>query len=625
MSRFVITFLPADRSIEVEGPLPFIEAAALADIALEAPCGSVGKCGKCRVRFVDGTTPEPTDADLRVLSPADLGAGWRLACKCIVDAGATVEISDGRALATAKSFGPPDLFEPGFTANIRRSTVTLPKRDLTSQWSAEDALCKALGGPKAGTLPLNHLRCLAAQAAQGGGDALTAISTPDELLAVCHQSASGPSTPPLAGLAIDIGSTTLAVALVDLATGAVLGSEAALNPQVRFGADVVSRIFYARTNAEGNARLHAAVTDELAAMSLRVCGTANVEPSHVWLVCVAGNPAMVHAFAGVDVSSLGVAPFVGSWTAMRVLSAGEARLPINPEGRVIILPQIRSNVGADTVAAIVATGLDKSEALTLLIDLGTNSEVVLGNRERLVATSTAAGPAFEGANIACGMRAAQGAIDRVALGPDGRLAIHVIGGGEAAGLCGSGLVDAVAVLLRAGMVHPGGRLLGPSALDATSLPHLAQRLSIDEAGQPRVALDPVAGRDGRVFLAAADIRQLQLVKGSIRAGAALLLQDWGVDWPDVERVLIAGAFGQYIRKSSALDIGLVPPVDPERVIFVGNAAGIGARMALVDRTCLERARHIHRTADYLECGGKEEFQDLFGELMGFHDSPVFEE
>jgi uncharacterized 2Fe-2S/4Fe-4S cluster protein (DUF4445 family) len=413
---------------------------------------------------------------------------------------------------------------------------------------------------------------------------------------------------PRFGLAVDIGSTTLACALVDLGTGRVLASSATLNPQVRFGADVISRIHYAQEHGDGNAALQAALFDALAAQVGTLCASASCSPDGVALVACAGNATMTHTAGGADITSLGQAPYLGLWTEERVLRARDLRLPIPGEVPVVLLPMVRSHVGGDTVAGILACDLDRADRWRVFVDLGTNSEVVVAGPGRLVATSTAAGPAFEGATIGQGMRAEPGAIDAVRVSSEGHVTVSTVTNLEPRGLCGSGLVDAVAELRRAGVIDASGCMRRPEEL-AGAPDALRERLTTGPAGQRAFRLA------NEVFLTAQDVRQLQLAKGSIAAGMALLLAHCRITTADLDEVLIAGAFGNFLRKSSAIDIGLVPDLDPERVRFVGNAAGIGARMVLVDSAARDRARAAARRCEYVELGGHPEYEEVFCEAL----------
>jgi uncharacterized 2Fe-2S/4Fe-4S cluster protein (DUF4445 family) len=382
---------------------------------------------------------------------------------------------------------------------------------------------------------------------------------------------------------------------------------------VRVGADVVSRIRHALEHPGGSAHLHAMLGRALDELIATCAFDAGVPLEAIGAITCVGNPTMMHTLVGRDVASLGVAPYEGSlrgpWrghASVLSLTGVGAAVPVQ------VLPAIRSHVGADAVAASLAEALDRIEQPTLLIDLGTNTEIVLATPSAMFATSAAAGPAFEGASIHHGMRAARGAIEQVRIRVDGSIILRTISNVPAAGICGSGLVDAVAELVRADVIEPSGRMRAPDELPLTPLRH-------------RLIEMPTGGRAFRltpddaplVVLTATDVRQLQLVKGSIAASTRMLLDRAGLALADIGAVLIAGAFGGWIRKTSAQAIGLVPPIDPERIRFVGDAAAVGARMALVDRSARERAEAIAARAEYVELAGRHDYAEAFVESMAF--------
>lgn len=408
------------------------------------------------------------------------------------------------------------------------------------------------------------------------------------------------------GVAVDIGSTSLAAALVDLRTGQARGTTSRVNPQVRYGADVISRIHFAQEHADGNAQLHATVIEAIGAMIADLVAQAEVHAGQVIAVACAGNATMTHAAVGADITPLGQAPYRGSFTNERQLPARDFGWRTHREAVATFLPMVGHHIGGDTVAGILSTGMDRAERWQLLIDLGTNTEVVLGSRRELLATSTAAGPAFEGANIEHGMRAAPGAIDRVRVLANGRLVVGTVANQPARGICGSGLIDAVAELHNAGVIVASGYMRSRAECEEAGLsPRLCERLIEAPGSQRRVRFDH------DVMLTAQDVRQLQLVKGSIAAGIALVLAHAGVRADELDAVHIAGTFGSFVRKESVQAIGLVPAIDPERVHFVGNAAGVGARMVLVDARYRERARQIAEHCTYLELAGHADYEDAF--------------
>jgi uncharacterized 2Fe-2S/4Fe-4S cluster protein (DUF4445 family) len=418
------------------------------------------------------------------------------------------------------------------------------------------------------------------------------------------------------GLAIDIGTTSLAAALVDLGAGSIVAARSALNPQAEFGADVMSRIQAAGGGETRGGPIEKAVRRGIATLVAELARDASASADDVVNAAVVGNPAMLHLWFGADPSSLGVAPYLGRWTSAVDTRASNVELPIAHEAPVYVFPSVKSHVGADAVAAAVAVGLDRVDSRALLIDLGTNSELMLGVGGSLYAASTAAGPAFECGGISCGMRAADGAIDALHLESDGRWSVHAIGDGAPRGLCGSGLFDATAELLRTGVIDPAGAMQPAARLRGVAPDALVAL--VRESGRARRVL--IAAGDGDrpgVWLAATDVRQLQLAIGAVRAGIEVMCREAGIEPADLETVFVAGTFGQYVRKASMLRLGLLPAVAPERVLTVGNAAGAGAVLALLDRRVRERAERLASDAQYVELAGRPDYQEALTRCLRF--------
>ena len=613
---FGIRFLPENRTFVAEEPVDLFLAASRCDIWVEQPCGAKTSCGKCRVRVAGGPVLV-TAADARLLSVADITAGWRLGCQFTVAGDCVVEVPPQSRAVPPKAFGEEHLDLDDLKPLVVRRVVAVPRGDDHCPEAILDGLARALaepggGGPAIRRLHASWEMAAALPALVRNHDALALVVSGRELLAA-EPPGTGAGAAVL-GVAVDLGSTSLAAALVDLRDGRVLGVASRLNPQVRYGPDVISRIHYAQEHEEGNARLHQAIAGGVGEMIQELAARTGAATDRIFAITCAGNATMTHTAVGADVTPLGEAPYEGVLTGEWEMGAREAGWPTHRDARVRFLPLIARHIGGDTVGAALACQLDRADRWRLLIDLGTNAEVVIGCRQRIVTTSTAAGPAFEGANISCGMRAAPGAIDAVRVLSDGRVVVGTVANRPPRGLCGSGLVDAAAELLRAGVIAPSGYLRSRAECQAIGVaPRLASRVVQMGSGERGVRLA------GDVTLSAQDVRQLQLAKGSTAAGIALLLDDLGLTIRDLEAVLIAGTFGSYLRKASALAIGLVPPIDPELVRFVGNAAGAGARLVLVDQRARRRAIRLARRAEDIELAGHPGYQEAFCSAIPFPD------
>lgn len=414
------------------------------------------------------------------------------------------------------------------------------------------------------------------------------------------------------GLAIDLGTTTVVIRLIDMAGGQCLATEAALNPQTHFGDDVVSRIAYAQTDKEF-AELHEAVIDCINDLAAKLCKKAAIEPNDIYEMCVVGNTTMNHIFLKLPITQLGQAPYEAYSLDAHDVSPGELGLQINPAGNIHTVENIAGFVGSDTTAVALATDIDLADEITLIVDIGTNGEIVLGTKDKLYAASCAAGPALEGARITCGSRAFDGAIEAVVINEDD-IDLDVIGNVPPRSICGSGLIDAVAVMLDLGVINGTGRFAEPKTLEQKLPPAIFSRI-IEQDGEPVFRLAGAA--KSPVFLSQKDIRQMQLAKGAIQTGIVLLQKKLGLKDSDIEHILLAGAFGNYIRKESALRIGLLPAVAAERIRFVGNAAASGAQMILLSRHCRDRAGELARKIEYVEIAHEPNFQMVFAESMSF--------
>jgi uncharacterized 2Fe-2S/4Fe-4S cluster protein (DUF4445 family) len=612
MARAAITvrFEPQGREAVVLPGTPLTEAAAEAGLDIQTPCGKNGQCGQCRVRFAEGAPPANGN-DHTHIPPQALAAGWRLACRAVVTGPACVHLP---AHALAGDTHQIVVRESGHAQSV--------------VWPPVRKVGVLLGAPSQGDTTPDQLRLLRA-----AGAVQTSLRLVQRLPAILRETGyagtavvdgerlidfeAGDTSARLYGAAFDIGTTTLAASLVHLPTGAISGVRACLNPQVSVGDDVLSRIAASGT-VEGLEALRAQVTGAINTLLDELVAEAGVSRMDVYQLTFAGNTTMEHVLCGIDPSSLGQMPFVPVFREAFDEEATALGVAVHPEARAYVFPVVAGFVGGDVVAGLLATGPGGATEPTLFLDIGTNGEIVLSAGGRLWAASTAAGPAFEGARIAAGMRAADGAIEAVSLA-EGRLHCRVIGGGAPRGLCGSGLVDAVACLLEAGVIDPSGRLRG--AEEAPGMISEALRSSLHDGahGERSVTLAAAGGHE--VTLTQRDIRELQLAKAAIRAGIEALLQHAGLTPGMLSEVRLAGGFGCYLNPASALRLGLLPPDIPvERVRSLGNTALSGARMALRCRAARSRAAAIARQALHVELAAQPDFDTAYALAMAFPEN-----
>jgi len=608
-----VTFQPQGRAVSVLSGTTILEAAGIAGLVVDTPCGGAGTCGKCRVQVTQGAG-EVTDADQRVFSTEDLQKGWRLACQNAATDGMVVHVptaslfgSDHQIVRSSAIGGPKEVLPA-----VRKIYVELSEPSLEDNRSDLLRLQEQIGYFKADLSILQKLpRLLRGQRFKG-----TAVLSDHRLI----DFEEGDMTGHCYGLAFDIGTTTMVASLLDLCTGQELAVISRMNPQVSLGDDVISRIKHASSCPNCLEELRRAVIEEVERMIRMLCHEANVAGQHIYEATFAGNTTMQNLLCGVDPSQLGALPFTPAYTRGLLVSARDMEIPINPHGMAYIFPVIHGFVGGDTVAGMLSTRIDAMAGPVLMVDIGTNGEIVLVYEGKILAASTAAGPAFEGARISCGMRGSRGAIEKVVF--DGDVQLGVIGNTEPIGICGSGLIDLVAELLRQGIVSPEGRLRQPAELPDGLPQPIAQRIRPDSQGHAGFLLAKPDGgaNQAPIVLTQADIRELQLGCGAIRAGISILLQKAGLTALDIKTVLIAGGFGSFIRRNQAQRIGLIPPeVDHRRIHYVGNVALAGARWALLSMADRKHAENLARQTVHVELSVDSDFQSEFAEAMIFPD------
>lgn len=626
-TEVLVRFRPSGHETYVLPGTRLVEAAAEAGLVIEVPCGGEGLCGRCRVVVTSGAA-EPTPVECDRLSPEELAHGWRLACQSPVSGPTEVEIpAASRTGAEHKILIRQRTASAEEPCDVARSPSDGPFDDPPVQKRHVEIAPPARGDDAADLVRLERaietgplevdLRLLQELPCRlrGADFCGTAVWADRRLL----DFEPGDTATDGFAAAFDIGTTTLVGTLLDLSTGSPWATDARLNPQTRFGDDVLTRIVHARKGPESLRQLHKAIVGAVDEMIGLLCQQAGVSRRRVYEATFAGNTTMQQLLCGVDVSALGEVPFAPAAVGPLAFPAETIGLHIHPRGNCYVLPVIGGFVGGDTVAGILATGMIDADGPTLLVDIGTNGEIVLQADGQLWAASTAAGPAFEGARISCGMRGCAGAIEKVVV--DGRLRINVIGNVPPAGLCGSGLIDVAAELLRHRILTPQGRLQTPDELPADSPADLVERLVVE---QGRVSFllasaDETGGEPLR--LTQRDLRELQLATGAIRAGAAVLLRRAGLQAGDLRRVLIAGGFGNFIRRSNAQRIGLLPrEVEHRRIRYMGNTSLAGAELAAMSLGARRAAEDVARRTAHVDLSADPEFHRLFVDAMVFPEA-----
>ena len=608
MPKVRVRFKPLDEVTEVERGTSVLKAAFQAGLRLDAECGGMGRCGKCRVMVAKGVS-RITPKEREYLTPYDIKNKIRLACQANVQASTVVSLLSEPSVKD-------QILEAGvsrtvaFDPAIKKHFLDLDKADLKHEKPLDQLIRSFLeqAGIRKPILDFSCLKTLPL-ALQNNAGGVTAILQGRQVLGF----EAGDTRDRIYGLAVDVGTTTVVGYLFDLGTGNLAGVDSALNSQSSYGSDVVSRIEHAIQTPQGLEQLKAEVISTINRIIEKLCDLKNISNREIYSLYLVGNTPMNHLFWGISPCFLARFPYNPLTVKALGVSARDVNVQMNPLGRVFSLPLISGFIGSDTVGVILSTGLHKSRLPRLAIDIGTNGEIVLTDGKAMAACSCAAGPAFEGAHIQCGMRATSGAIDRVYLS-DGEIRYHVIDEVPPKGICGSGLVDAVKVMLTAGLLNSNGKLLDPEAVANPRLARLIRRekyMQLALTGEHK----PIGGKT--VVVTRKDISELQLAKGAMRAGINILMDKLGLRESDIREVYLAGGFGNYVNPASAVAIGLLPVFQKAKITPVGNAAGSGAKMALLSTGAFKEAVKIAERVEHVELANIPQFQQEFAKGVLF--------
>ena len=583
------------------------------DLAPPAPCAGQGRCGKCRIILesagIDGI-PEIHEVERAVITEADLDKGVRLACRLTASEGMRIRLEErGIARIETRAEGSDVELNPVLV----KKAVVLPVGSLEDQRSSAARLEEALELP-IGSLPHGLSRLL--PSIPDGTSPLTVVLDDGRPVAL---DIGVDTTDTLWTAAVDIGTTTVAVYLVNLADGIVAGSRAEMNRQGIFGADVISRLEYARKGVKETAELQSVIVGQLAGLLEAMLQEHGVDLKDIHMLVVAGNTVMVHLMAGWDSKGLGEAPFLPAVLESQPFPGADIGFDDFPRLRIWPIPSLSAYVGADITSGIVASGMHNREGTDLLLDIGTNGEMALGGSGGLVCCSTAAGPAFEGAHLSSGVGSIPGAVDHVDW-IDGMMKFSTIDKAPAVGFCGSGVIDLVAFIVKSGLMDDTGRFVEqlPEAATESGDEGRFGGMTIESGEYGPVFVwvaDSVSGRS--LSFSQKDLREVQLAKAAIAAGLETLLGQAGLSAEDVGTLWLAGGFGSYIRPDSAAVIGLIPANMAAKTRSLGNAAARGAILCLLSRDHHREVREISDEAITIELSGRPDFQTAYIEAMMF--------
>ncbi len=624
MADHTVTFTePQHATISVPTGTLIVEAAARAGIEITQPCGGQGRCGRCAVQITAG---EVRSRSTLRLTEEDIKARYVLACQAVLERDASIRVPPQeqitRRLTTDRTVAEvtvPAGYDPLTAQTIRRINLSLSPPsmdDQTDDWSRlQTGLRQAFSGDKTGLaeagveISLPALTKIGEALRAGAWNVSAVVETgawdqaPGTVRLIDLLPGNISTGEPLYGAAVDIGTTTVTVWLVDLATGQVKAQVAEYNQQVTRGEDVISRIIYA--SKENNlSEMQALVQGTINGLIEQACKRVQADPAAIYKAVVAGNSTMIQLFLGIPAASIRLSPFITTVNHTPRLSARAVGLMIHPEGIVDCLPNVASYVGADITGGVYAAGVDDMEAVTLFMDVGTNGEIVLGNKDWMVTCAASAGPAFEGAGVKDGMRATRGAIEEVWINSETyEPSIRVIGNVKPQGVCGSGLLSLLAELFLTGLVDKAGKV--NTSLDT---PRVREG---EHGGEYVLVWGPETANSRDIVITHVDIDNLLRAKAAIYAGFSVLADSVGVPLESVEQVLIGGAFGQYINVEKAVEIGLLPDMPWDRFFFLGNTAVRGAYLALLDRQVRLRVRDIASRMTYIELSADNSFYDAF--------------
>ena len=593
----VMKVYPAGETFEYEVGATLLELLLAQKYFVDNPCNGKGVCGKCRVKIISGNVDAPSATEVKLLSDAELKTGIRLSCLVKPTEDLEVELLQKERKHEVLTSGYVPEFE--FDTDIKKQVIEIRKPTLSDQTPYEDQIKEQTD--------VKDVSFAALKASAFNPGVVTAVIHNNEVVSI----EAGDTSDKLYGVAIDIGTTTVVCALIDMLTGKELSHASMINAQKHFGLDVLTRITYELEHKDtGVADLQKAIVDSINAMIAECCKKAAVSKENIYEIAVGANCTMMHTLLGVDATPIGKAPYAPMFVGAKDIKASEIGLNAAEGARLYCLPSVSSYIGADIVAGAYVCELQKQQENVLFIDIGTNGEIVLSKAGELLCCSCAAGPALEGMNISCGMRAAEGAIEDVKITENG-IELKVIGNEEPIGICGSGILTVVKELLRVGLVRKEGAFIKKNKMDESDYRY--PMIQMNGIKREFVMVDG----EEQLLITQGDVRQVQLAKGAILSGFIALLNKAGITMEDLDKVMIAGQFGAHLPADSLTGTGILPEEVKDKLVYVGNSSKTGAYMALMSKQVKLEMEELASHMDYMELGATDNYERLFSDCLIF--------
>jgi uncharacterized 2Fe-2S/4Fe-4S cluster protein (DUF4445 family) len=608
--EYEVKFLPDGKRITIEEGNTVLAAAMKGNIDISAICGGKGLCGKCIVELIEGKANPPTDHEKRRLGEK-ISKGFRLACQLKVYDNIVVNIPEqsrtGRQRLVIMGVEPPSRLNP----NVKKIYLEITPPSLNDPRGDDVRILDILSKLNIKGITINYeVARKMPKILRENNWKVTLTILNNEIIDI----EAGNTVDKCYGVAIDIGTTKLALFIVDLNDGTIIFSDGIMNPQIKYGEDVISRIQHASQNEDSLREIHRTIIDGINSLIEKGIKETDIIKDNIYEVVVVGNTAMHHLFLGLNVKWLGFSPYapvIGKGYYTRAKRLG---ININPMGSVYALPNVAGFVGADAIADVLASRIHEKERLTLLMDVGTNTEVILGNKYGLWCCSTASGPAFEGAHIKFGMRAASGAIEKVKIKENFDVEYITIDNEKPRGICGSGIIDAIAEMLRTGVIDTSGRIVLQDH----------KRIREGENGKEFIIAfkEETANKEEDIVITQDDIREIQKAKAAMYAGYMTLMRKASFKKEELSEIIIAGAFGSYIDPFSARLIGMIPELPISKISFLGNTAGSGARLCLKSMDYRKESEEIVEKMKYVELAAEPIFEEEYINAMYMPNSDL---